>query len=66
MSWIGFFRVGLVFSGKKNHGPYPPRELLRVKNYDSYPPVALVVLDRARFFWAGGLGWTGRVVHDHI
>jgi hypothetical protein len=55
-----FLALGQVFSGwvgfwVKNHGPYPARELLRVKNYGSYPPVALAGSGRAGFF-SGGSG----------
>lgn len=49
-----FFVLGSVFGFRsgfsgwirfwvKNHGPYQFHELLRVKNYGLYPPVALLI-----------------------
>jgi hypothetical protein len=67
----GFFRLGWdflalaqVFSGwvgfwVKNMAPYLIHELLQVKNYGLYLPVALVGSDRAEFFSGRiGLGWS--------
>jgi hypothetical protein len=69
---VGFFRVGSDFFGfgpgflgwigfwVNNHGSYPARELLWVKNYGTCPSVALVELGRAEFFRAG------QVAHDQV
>jgi hypothetical protein len=40
--------------GSKSYGLCPVRELLWVKNYDSYQPVASVV--SVEFFWMGQAG----------
>jgi hypothetical protein len=55
---VGFFSFGSGFSGwirfwVKNHGPYPARELLRVKKYDLYSSLGLVRPGRAEFFRVG-------------
>jgi hypothetical protein len=55
---VGFFSFGSGFSGwirfwVKNHGPYPARELLRVKKYDPYPSIGLVRPGRTEFFRVG-------------
>lgn len=47
LGWVGFSGFGLGFSGwvgfrVKNHGPYPARGFLWVKNYGLCLPVALV------------------------
>lgn len=52
--WVGLF-LGQVGFWVKNHILYPTRELLRVKNYGSYPPVALVRSGWARFFGGSGV-----------
>jgi hypothetical protein len=58
-SWVEFFSFGSGFSGwvrfwVKNHDSCPARGLLRLKNYGSYQPVALV---RLGFFGRVGSGW---------
>jgi hypothetical protein len=62
LGWVSFFGFESGFFGLgrvlvKNIGPYPTRELLQVKNYGLYPPVALIGSVRARFF----IGWVGLV-----
>lgn len=57
-----FLPLGKVFFGlgqglDQNHGLYPTRGLLWVKNYGSYPSAALVRLGRVEFFLAGRDGW---------
>jgi hypothetical protein len=42
LCWVGFF--------VKNYSSYPARELLRVKSYDSYRPIALIGSDWVGFF----------------
>jgi hypothetical protein len=59
---VGFFGFGSGFSGwvgfwVKKHGLYPAHELLRVKNYGSYPPVALVGSGRVFFGRVGLVRW---------
>jgi hypothetical protein len=55
LGWIflfgsGFLALGWVFCGDrywvKIYGPWQARGLLCVKNYGSYPPIALVGLDQ--------------------
>lgn len=62
--WVGlifFFGFGWVFDliefWVKIHESHLTRELLQVKNYGPYPPVALIGSGRARFF----IGWVGLV-----
>jgi hypothetical protein len=56
--------VFLVWDGfwVKNHGLYPTHELLRVKNYDQCPFVALV---RSGFFDRPGQVWMSPLLQDN-
>lgn len=65
--WVEFFGFGLSFSGwvefqVKNHGSCEAHGLLWVKNYGSYPLVALVGLGFKRI----GLGWSSQAAHAQV
>jgi hypothetical protein len=64
--WVrsGFLALSRIFSGwvgfwVKNLAPYLARELLRVKNYGPYLPIALIGSGQAMFFSAGRVGLVG-------
>jgi hypothetical protein len=62
LGWV-FFRVGSGFFGLdrvlgQNHDLYPTHELLQIKNYSPYLPVALVGSGWV-FFRAGRIGLVG-------